>query len=61
LDEVRISSVILSADWIKTEYNNQSSPSTFYSYGGLENASGRVNSTSATMPAVKVRGGVKFR
>jgi hypothetical protein len=29
-DEVRIRSSALSADWITTEYNNQSSPSTFY-------------------------------
>src|SRR3984893_2996364 len=33
MDEVRISNVALTADWIKTEYNNQSSPSTFYSVG----------------------------
>ncbi len=31
MDEVRISNVVRSADWIATEYNNQSSPSTFYS------------------------------
>jgi YD repeat-containing protein len=30
LDETRISNVARSADWIKTEYNNQSSPATFY-------------------------------
>jgi hypothetical protein len=29
-DEFRISNVIRSTDWISTEYNNQSSPSTFY-------------------------------
>jgi len=34
IDEVRISNSVRSADWIKTEYNNQSSPSTFYSLGG---------------------------
>jgi hypothetical protein len=33
LDEVRISSGTRSADWVATEYNNQSSPSTFYSIG----------------------------
>jgi hypothetical protein len=33
LDEFRISNVARSADWIKAEYNNQSSPSTFYSVG----------------------------
>jgi len=31
LDEFRISNNARSADWITTEYNNQSSPSTFYS------------------------------
>ncbi|HEY4508763.1 MAG TPA: LamG domain-containing protein [Candidatus Paceibacterota bacterium] len=33
LDEVRVSSVARSTDWITTEYNNQSSPSTFYTIG----------------------------
>jgi len=31
IDEVRSSKTARSADWIKTEYNNQSSPVTFYS------------------------------
>ncbi|MDO8496173.1 MAG: DUF2341 domain-containing protein, partial [bacterium] len=35
-DEVRISDVVRSADWIKTEYNNQSKPRLFYAVGGLE-------------------------
>ena len=30
MDEFRISSVVRSASWILAEYNNQSSPSTFY-------------------------------
>ena len=30
LDEVRISNIVRSANWIKTEYNNQGSPSTFH-------------------------------
>jgi len=30
LDEVRVSNVARSADWIAAEYNNQSSPSTFF-------------------------------
>jgi len=30
LDEARVSSIARSADWTATEYNNQSSPSTFY-------------------------------
>lgn len=33
IDEARVSSVALSPSWILTEYNNQSSPSTFYSVG----------------------------
>jgi hypothetical protein len=34
MDEARISTgVVRSADWIATEYNNQNSPSTFYSVG----------------------------
>ncbi len=33
IEEVRISSVARSADWNKTEYNNQSSPGTFYTVG----------------------------
>ncbi len=33
IDEVRISSVARSADWITTEYNNQSAPGTFATLG----------------------------
>jgi RHS repeat-associated protein len=33
VDEVRVSSGIRSADWVATEYFNQSSPSTFYNMG----------------------------
>src|ERR1700761_7087147 len=32
LDEFRISNVIRSADWVTAEYNNQSSPATFYTF-----------------------------
>ena len=34
LDEVQVSNSIRSADWIKSEYNSQSAPSTFYALGG---------------------------
>ena len=37
IDEVRISSTARSAEWIKTEYNNQSSPSTFHTIAAEEN------------------------
>lgn len=33
-DEIRISDTARGADWFATEYNNQSSPSTFYSVSG---------------------------
>jgi hypothetical protein len=42
LDEVRISNIERSDDWIATEYNNQSSPSTFYT---ISSATGGVAST----------------
>jgi RHS repeat-associated protein len=35
VDEARISASVRSADWINAEYNNQSSPSTFFSYGAV--------------------------
>lgn len=38
LDEVRMLDTDLTAEWIWTEYNNQSSPSTFYSVSAEENA-----------------------
>ncbi|MFH1822753.1 MAG: DUF2341 domain-containing protein, partial [Patescibacteria group bacterium] len=33
IDELKISNIIRSAEWLKTEYNNQSSPSTFLAFG----------------------------
>lgn len=41
LDEIHISNVARTPGWIKTEYNNQNSPSTFYALGaGAGNSSG---------------------
>ncbi len=40
IDEVRVSNVARSAAWITTEYNNQNSPSTFYSVGAPETVGG---------------------
>ena len=37
VDEVRISATARSGDWIKTEYNNQNEPSTFYTVGDEQN------------------------
>ncbi|MFW9884508.1 MAG: DUF2341 domain-containing protein [Candidatus Thorarchaeota archaeon] len=36
LDEVRISNIARSSDWILTEFNNQNNPSSFYSIGAAE-------------------------
>jgi hypothetical protein len=33
IDEVRVSNAARSADWIRAEFNNQTSPSSFYSFG----------------------------
>lgn len=38
IDEVRVSNVVRSAQWISTEYANQSSPSTFYSISDVGSA-----------------------
>ncbi|MCL5411956.1 MAG: DUF2341 domain-containing protein [Patescibacteria group bacterium] len=44
LDEARVSSIARSATWITTEYNNESSPSTFYSVASEEvNSSGKIS------------------
>ena len=61
VDEFRISATARSADWILTEYRNQSSPSSFYGYGGLETQTGRVDNSGAVVPVMKIKGGVKFR
>jgi hypothetical protein len=45
LDEVRVSNIVRSADWITTEYNNQSSPSTFYSVSLEENCTSSITGT----------------
>ncbi|MGI0133488.1 MAG: DUF2341 domain-containing protein, partial [Candidatus Micrarchaeaceae archaeon] len=38
LDEIRVSNVARSPDWISTEYNNESSPLTFLTEGSLESS-----------------------
>ena len=32
-DEVRISNIARTSDWIKTEFNNQNDPGSFYTFG----------------------------
>ncbi len=51
LDEVRISSVARSADWIATEYNNQNSPSTFYTLSGENTGALSIAPPAATLHA----------
>ena len=72
LDEVCISSSVRSADWIKTEFNNQNLPSTFYSVGaetllgptitGFIPASGCANTTPVVITGTNFTGAtaVKF-
>ncbi|HUA21214.1 MAG TPA: LamG-like jellyroll fold domain-containing protein, partial [Bryobacteraceae bacterium] len=38
IDEFRFSNSVRSAGWIGTEFNNQSSPATFFSVGSLQSA-----------------------
>ena len=50
LDEVRVTSTVRSAGWLLTEFNNQSSPATFYSAGsqqGLKIFTGTGNFSTA--------------
>jgi hypothetical protein len=49
MDEVRISNVVRSADWITTTYNNQSSPSTFYTLSSNGGTNITVSVTGSSM------------
>jgi hypothetical protein len=40
IDEARISTEEITGDWLLTEYNNQNSPSTFYTIGSQEGSGG---------------------
>ena len=54
LTETRISNAVRSADWIATEYNNQSSPSTFYSIDSADWSNGYSFSRAITISHTKV-------
>ncbi len=43
IDEARIASVARSADWLNTEYNNQSAPGTFETLGSEQVPAGAGN------------------
>lgn len=49
LDEIRLSGTNRSAEWVQTEYNNQSSPTTFFTIN-----------QEAVAPITNIRGGVKI-
>jgi uncharacterized repeat protein (TIGR01451 family) len=51
IDELRLSSAALTAGWIATEYNNQSSPGTFFSLGSEQEPA---NAGSSTYPPIAV-------
>ena len=50
IDEVRISNVVRSTDWIKTEYNNQSAPLSFIDVGSL------LSQSTPTLPPTPLSG-----
>jgi hypothetical protein len=54
LDEIRISSIDRSADWIKTEYNNQSAPATFEIFGSEDIPPSGFNS-AALHPGITIQ------
>ena len=54
LDEARVSNIARSADWIATEYNNQSSPATFYTLNA-EGAAVTVSPLTTTLGGSQTR------
>jgi Concanavalin A-like lectin/glucanases superfamily/Domain of unknown function (DUF2341) len=49
LDEVEISSIARSGGWVQAEYNNQSSPSTFFAFSPEAGSAGNLNPLSVTL------------
>jgi hypothetical protein len=60
IDEFRISTLVRSADWIKTEYNNQSSPSTFETFGSEGGGSTYTQTPANLFHKVVLSKGFKF-
>jgi hypothetical protein len=56
IDEARISNIARSADWIQTEYNNQSDPANFHSVCSEENGASGIATTSITFPGTTIDG-----
>jgi hypothetical protein len=63
IDEARVSNIARSSDWIKTEYNNQSSPSTFVAIGAETICSNTPaqNFSEVINGKVTITGGVTFK
>lgn len=55
VDEARVSNTVRSADWVATEYKNQSSPATFYSA-----VLGLTNSGASAPPALSATSALSF-
>ncbi|MFY9853730.1 MAG: hypothetical protein WAK26_07630, partial [Terracidiphilus sp.] len=49
LDEVEVSSIARSSGWVQAEYNNQSSPSTFFALGTEAGAIPSINPSTVTL------------
>ena len=60
IDEVRISNSVRTPDWIKTEYNNQFSPATFYAVGSEQSTVPPVASFNAVEPGANAVTGKIF-
>ena len=56
IDETRITSSALSADWITTEYNNQNSPATFYTISDADPSFTIAESLSLSETSTNLRG-----
>lgn len=57
VDEVRISNVARSANWISTEYNNQNNPATFHSFGAEQSTDVTAPTAPQNVAATAVTGG----
>lgn len=56
IDEVRISSIARSSDWLRTSYNSQSSPQNYLTFGAEENYYNTVPPTTITNTATNIFG-----
>ncbi|RJQ49682.1 MAG: DUF2341 domain-containing protein [Nitrospiraceae bacterium] len=56
IDEVRISNIARSSDWIKTSYNTQNSPQSYLTFGTEENYRNTVPPTAVTNTATNISG-----